>query len=147
MRSTQTFCLMSSAMATPSKCRSSNWKWQQGRCGISHSVYHPRKGKLPVVFDCGADYKGVLLNTLLLQGPNLTSALLGVLMRFRQEEVAIMGDVKAMFHQVKVSEENKVYLRFLWWPQGNLEQNLEEHRMTTHLFGAVSLPSVACHVL
>ncbi|KAK0131366.1 hypothetical protein N1851_033909 [Merluccius polli] len=112
-----------------------------------HGVYHPRKGKLRVVFDCGAEYKGVSLNSQLLQGPNLTSSLVGVLMRFRQEQVAIMADIKAMFHQVKVAEEHRDYLRFLWWPQGNLEQDLLEHRMTVHLFGAVSSPSVACLAL
>ncbi|XP_052407932.1 uncharacterized protein LOC127953079 [Carassius gibelio] len=112
-----------------------------------HGVYHPRKGKLRVVFDCGAEYKGISLNSQLLQGPNLTSSLVGVLMRFRQEQVAIMADIKAMFHQVKVAEKHRDYLRFLWWPQGNLEQGLVEHRMTVHLFGAVSSPSVACLAL
>ncbi|KAK0137844.1 hypothetical protein N1851_025926 [Merluccius polli] len=112
-----------------------------------HGVYHPQKGKLRVVFDCGAEYKGVSLNSQLLQGPNLTSSLVGVLMRFRQEQVAIMAEIKAMFHQVKVAEEHRDYLRFLWWPQGNLEQDLLEHRMTVHLFGAVSSPSVACLAL
>lgn len=112
-----------------------------------HGVYHPRKGKLRVVFDCGAEYKGVSLNSQLLQGPNLTSSLVGVLLRFRQEQVAIMADIKAMFHQVKVAEEHRDYLRFLWWPQGKLEEDLVEHRMTVHLFGAVSSPSVACLAL
>lgn len=66
-----------------------------------HSMYHPWKGKLRMVFDCGADYKGVSLNPQLLQGPNLTSLLVGVLMRFRQEQVAKTADIKAIFHQVK----------------------------------------------
>lgn len=68
-----------------------------------HSVYHPRKGSLQVVFDCGAMFKGVSLNSVLLQGQNLTSSLLGILTRFRQEPVAVMGDIQAMFHQVKVA--------------------------------------------
>ncbi|XP_013856310.1 uncharacterized protein LOC106512188 [Austrofundulus limnaeus] len=66
-----------------------------------HGVYHPQKHKLRVVFDCGAEYKGVSLNSQLLQGPNLTSSLVGVLVRFRQEHVALMADIKSMFHQVK----------------------------------------------
>lgn len=52
-----------------------------------------------------------------------------------------------MFHQVKVAEERRDYLRFLWWPQGNLEQDLVEYCMTVHLFGSVSSPSVACLAL
>lgn len=48
-----------------------------------HGVHHPRKGSLHVVFDCGASFQKVCLNGELLQGPNLTSSLLGVLTRFR----------------------------------------------------------------
>lgn len=61
---------------------------------------------LRVVFDCGAEFKGTSLNNQLLQGPNLTSSLLGVLTQFRQESVAVMADVQSMFHQVKVAPEH-----------------------------------------
>lgn len=46
-----------------------------------HGVYHPRKAKLQVVFDCGVKFKGTSLNDQLLQGPNLTSSLIGVLLQ------------------------------------------------------------------
>lgn len=44
-----------------------------------HDVYHRRKKTLCVVFDCTANFGGTSLNQELLQGPNLTSILLGVL--------------------------------------------------------------------
>lgn len=50
-----------------------------------HGVYHPQKGKLCVVFDCGATFQGMSLNNQLLQGPDLTSSLNGVITRFRKE--------------------------------------------------------------
>ncbi|KAL7840982.1 hypothetical protein SRHO_G00246730 [Serrasalmus rhombeus] len=112
-----------------------------------HGVFHPRKGTLRVVFDCGAEYRNTSLNKQLLQGPNLTSSLLGVLLRFRQEPVAFMTDVKSMFHQVRVAEDETDFLRFLWWPDGNITQGIVEYRMTVHLFGAVSSPSCACYAL
>lgn len=112
-----------------------------------HPVYHPRKGNLRVVFDCGVTYQGACLNKELLQGPNLTSSLLGVLLRFREEPVAFMGDIKSMFHQVKVAEEDRDFLRFLWWSNGDLTQDLVEYRMTVHLFGATSSPSCASYAL
>lgn len=112
-----------------------------------HAVHHPRKRTLRVVFDCGATFQGASLNKELLQGPNLTSSLLGVLFRFRDEPVAFMGDIQAMFHQVKVAEEDRDFLRFLWWPNGDVTQDLVEHRMTVHLFGAVSSPSCASYAL
>ena len=66
-----------------------------------HGVMHPTKNKLRVVFDCSATYKGVSLNQRLLQSPNLTNSLVGVLLRFRNEPIATMGDVEAMYHQVR----------------------------------------------
>ncbi|KAL0189854.1 hypothetical protein M9458_016953 [Cirrhinus mrigala] len=61
---------------------------------------------------------------------------------FRQETVAVMGDIEGMFHQVKVPKEDKDFLRFLWRPDGNTNYPLSEYRMTVHLFGAVS--SLSC---
>ena len=52
-----------------------------------------------------------------------------------------MADIELMFYQVRVSEADCSYLRFLWWPDGNLESNLEEYQMVVHLFGAASSPS------
>ncbi len=71
----------------------------------------------------------------------------GVLVRFRKEPVAFMGDIQAMFHQVRVSEEHKYFLRFLWWPDGDVMKELVEYRMCVHLFGAVSSPGCAGYVL
>lgn len=96
-----------------------------------------------MVFDCSAKFQGVSLNDCLLQGPDLTNSLVGVLTRFREDPVAFMADVESMFHQVIVPPELNDYLRFLWWPGGNLDAELEEYQMVVHLFGAVSSPSVA----
>jgi hypothetical protein len=61
-------------------------------------VYHPQKpDKIRVVFDCSARYRGTSLNDQLLQGPDLTNSLAGVLTRFREEPVAFMSDVESMF--------------------------------------------------
>ena len=109
-----------------------------------HAVFHPAKpGKVRVVFDCSAKYRGSSLNDHLLQGPDFTNSLVGVLTRFRQETVALMSDVEAMFHQVRVKPDDCSALRFLWWPNGNLSSEPEEFMMTVHLFGGVSSPSCA----
>ena len=46
-----------------------------------------------------------------------------------------------MFFQVRVRKEGQDLLRFLWWPNGNLENEPEEYCMTVHLFGAGSSPA------
>lgn len=109
-----------------------------------HGVYHPKKPeKLRVVFDCSAEFQGHSLNRHLLQGPDLTNSLIGVLCRFRQEPVAFACDIEGMFHQVHVNEEHRDLLRFLWWDQGDTTKEPNEYRMTVHLFGATSSPGCA----
>ena len=112
-----------------------------------HGVYHPKKNTLRVVFHCGAGYQGTSLNSELL-GPDLTDSLVGVLLRFRSEPVALMADIRSMFHQVRVSKSDIDFLRFLWWRDGDRRrQDPIDHRMLVHLFGAVSSPSCASFAL
>ena len=109
-----------------------------------HRVYHKKKpGKIRVVFDCSAVCDGQSLNQQLLQGPDLTNNLTGVLCRFRQERIAFMCDIQAMFHQVKVDVEHRNLLRFLWWDDPEMKRDPVEFRMTVHLFGATSSPGCA----
>ena len=106
-----------------------------------HGVYHPSKGKIRVVFDCSAECNGTSLNKQLLQGPDLTNQLIGVLIRFRQERVAFMGDIEAMFYQVMIPEEQRCFVQFLWWLDGDYNKRLTEYEMCVHIFGGTSSPS------
>ena len=103
--------------------------------------------KLRVVFDCAARYKGTSLNDNLLQGPDLVNSLVGVLIRFRQESIALVSDIQSMFHQGKVAEEDRSALRFLWWRDGDPENEVEEYCMNVHIFGATSSPSCTAFCL
>ena len=109
-----------------------------------HGVFHPKKPeKIRVVFDASAKFDGQSLNTQLLQGPDLTNNLIGILCRFRQEPIAFSCDVEKMFHQFYVTPKYRDYLRFLWWPEGNFEMEPATYRMTVHVFGAISSPACA----
>ena len=77
---------------------------------------------LRIVFDCGAEYQGMSLNNFLMHRPDLNQSLVSVLTQFRQEKVAIVADVRSMFHQVKVKPQDTDALRFLWWPKGDLKK-------------------------
>ena len=102
--------------------------------------------KIRVVFDCSAKFRGQSLNKNLLQGPDLNSSLAGLLCRFRKERVAITCDIKKMFHQFRVTEDHRKYLKFIWYEEGN-STNLRDYHMNVHLFGAVSSPSCAIYGL
>ena len=87
------------------------------------------------------------LNQQLLQGPDLTSTLIGVLIRLRKGEIAITSDIEGLFNQVRVPHDRRDLLRFLWWPDGDISQPLKEYRMKRHLFGATLFPSRVNFVL
>ena len=97
--------------------------------------------------DCAAKSHGISLNDHLLQGPDFVNDLVGVLIRFRQEPVAVCGDIKQMFHQVMVSPEDRDALRFLWWPGGDTSKAPQVYRMCVHVFGATSSPSCCTFAL
>ena len=63
-----------------------------------HCVYHPKKSdKIRVVFDCNVEFSGKSLNQHLLQGPDQTNNLVGMLCQFHQEPVAVMCDIEVCF--------------------------------------------------
>ena len=103
--------------------------------------------KFRVVFDCSARYKGVCLNDLLLGGPDLTNNLVGVLLRFKQYPTAFVADIKQMFSQVFVNENDRDALRFLWFAGNDFSQPLVEYQMQTHVFGAKCSPCCAAFAL
>ena len=87
------------------------------------------------------------MNDHLLSGPDLTNNLVGVLCRSRRYPCAIICDVEKMFHQFIVRENDRDYLRFLWWPNGDVKKEPKEYRMKVHLFGATSSPGCASYGL
>ena len=114
---------------------------------IGYIPHHCTGKKFRVVFDCAAGCNGTFINQQLLQGPDNTSTLIGVLLRFRLYPVALVGDIKNMFHQVQVHHDDQPALRFLWWKDGDLEQPIKIYPLTVHTFGLTSSPSIAGHAL
>lgn len=109
-------------------------------------VYHPQKsGKIRVVFDSSAEYKGTSLNDVLLSGPNLNNTLIGVLIRFRREQTAVTANVEQMFYGFKVKEDHRHFLRFLWYKDNNPDKEIIDYWMTVHVFGNSPSPAVATY--
>ena len=111
-------------------------------------VYHPKKpDQIRVVFNSSAEYQGKSLNRELLTGPDLMNSLVGVLIRFRREDIAAMCDVEQMFHSFHVTPEHHDFLRFLWFKDNDLSKPVTEFQMTVHLFGNGPSPAVATYGL
>ncbi|KAJ8353350.1 hypothetical protein SKAU_G00209170 [Synaphobranchus kaupii] len=94
-----------------------------------------------------AQFKGISLNDTLLSGPDLNNTLLGVLLRFRKEQVAVTVDVEQMFYCFRVREDYRNYLRFLSFKHNDLSKEVTEFRMKVPVFGNSSSPAVAIYGL
>lgn len=79
------------------------------------------------MFDSSAKFNNISLNDVLLKGPDITNNLKDILLRFRREEIAVIGEVEQMFH--------------------NLDLPLKEYRMTVHVFENRPSPAVATYGL
>lgn len=96
-----------------------------------------------IVFDSSSKHNGISLNDVLLTGPDLINKLLGVLLRFRKEPVAMTADIEQMFYCFRVTETHRNFLRFIWYKDNDPDQELVDYRMTVHVFGNSPSPAVA----
>jgi hypothetical protein len=92
---------------------------------ISHlAVVNPHSNSTPVriVFNSSQTHKGVSLNACLAKGPDsYMNNLVGILLRWREERVALIGDIRKMFNSVYLKALEQHCHRFLW-------RDLQQHR-------------------
>ena len=111
-----------------------------------HGVVNSNKpGKVRVVFDVAAQFQNTSLNKNLLKGPDYLNSLVGILLRFRRDNFAAMADIEQMYHQIKVKESDQDALRFVW--RNTPEEEIDDHKMTVHIFGKIDLPCIANWVI
>lgn len=111
-------------------------------------VYHPRKpDQIRVVFDSSSQYQGICLNEVLLTGPDLNNTLVGVLLRFRKDKIALLADIQQMFYCFEVAEAHRNFLRFLWYKGNDIKNDIVDYRMKVHVFGNSPSPAVAIYGL
>ncbi|XP_039451578.1 uncharacterized protein LOC120430530 [Culex pipiens pallens] len=105
-------------------------------------VVNPNKpGKVRIVWDAAATAHGISLNSMLLTGPDELTSLPAVLCQFRERRVAICGDIREMFHQVRIRPDDQHCLRFLWRERPDEEPST--FVMQDMTFGACCSPSSA----
>ena len=92
--------------------------WQGPVFYLSHlAVESPKSLSTPVriVFNSSQLYKGVSLNSFLAKGPDsFKTNLLGMLLRFRERPVVLVGDIRKMYNSVFLDEVAQHTHRFLW---------------------------------
>ncbi|XP_062535741.1 uncharacterized protein LOC134204945 [Armigeres subalbatus] len=105
-------------------------------------VQNPKKpDKLRLIWDAKARVGGTSFNDMLLKGPDLLVGLMSILLRFRQRNIAIVGDIKEMFHQIRIRHEDKQAQRFLF--RQDPESVPQIYVMDVATFGATCSPCLA----
>ena len=79
-----------------------------------HEVLNPRSLSTPcrIVFDTSANFHGHRLNDYWATGAAFINNLPGVFIRFRENEVGISGDIKRMYHSIRISTLDQHTHRF-----------------------------------
>ena len=98
-----------------------------------------------IVFDGSAKFQGKSLNSEALPGPKLQADMFSILVRFRKELVALVGDVSQMYHQLALTLEDRPLHRFLW---RNMDQSKEPevYEFLRYVFGGCYCPFCAQYV-
>ena len=101
--------------------------------------------KTRIVFDASAKFQGKSLNSEALPGPKLQADMFSILVRFRKELVALVGDVSQMYHQLVLPLEDRPLHKFLW---RNLDQSKEPevYEFLRYVFGGCYCPFCAQYV-
>ncbi|CAC5362061.1 unnamed protein product [Mytilus coruscus] len=81
-----------------------------------HEVLKPESKSTPlrIVFNSSSSYMGHTLNDYWAKGSNVINDLLAVLIRFRQESIALAGDISKMYNAIRLSSLDQHTHRFVW---------------------------------
>jgi len=81
-----------------------------------HGIVRPGNESTPlrIVFNTSSNYKGHVLNDYWMKGPDLLNNLFGVLLRFREEQCALIGDLSKMYHRIQIPESDQHVHHYLW---------------------------------
>lgn len=109
-----------------------------------HAVLRPDKKSTPVriVFNSSSTFQGHTLNDYWKKGPDLLNGIFGVVLRFREKKVAVMGDISKMYHRILIPERDQHVHRFLW---RNMETDRDPdiYLKTVLTFGDKPAPAMA----
>ncbi|XP_062618012.1 uncharacterized protein LOC134279607 [Saccostrea cucullata] len=81
-----------------------------------HEVLKPESSSTPlrIVFNSSASYMGHVINDYWAKGPKVLNDLLSILLKFRENQVGLVGDISKMYNSIHLSIEDQHTHRFLW---------------------------------
>ena len=92
--------------------------WSGPTFYISHlAVTSPKSASTPIriVFNSSESHNGISLNSCLAKGPDsYLNNILGLLLRWRENLVAMVADIRKMFHSIYLEELETHCHRYLW---------------------------------
>ena len=109
-----------------------------------HMVLRPDSESTPVriVFNSSSSFHGHKLNDYWMKGPDLLNNLFGVILRFREKETAIVGDISKMYHRVLIPERDQHVHRYLWRGM-DASREPDVYAKTVLTFGDKPVPAMA----
>ena len=99
--------------------------------------------KLRIVYDASskATKTEISMNDCLHTGPSLNPLLFDILVRFRENKIALVGDIEKAFLNVAVDEKDRDSLRFLWVEDiRDHNLNIAVYRFCSVVFGLNASP-------
>lgn len=116
---------------------------QRGNTDVHYLPHRPvlkenSTTRIRPVFDASAKEKNSpSLNCCLEKGPNLIEQIPDILIRFRQNKIGVIADIRKAFLQISIHPNDREFLRFLWTdPKGH--EVVYRHRRV--VFGVSSSP-------
>ena len=110
--------------------------WTGPKFYLSHlAVLNPKSTSTPVriVFNSSQVYQGHSLNSSLAKGPDsYLNNLLGVILRWREQPVAIAADIRKMYNSIFIEDLEQHCHRFLW-------RNLEDRQPDVYCIQRVNM--------
>ena len=122
---------------------------------IDGSYYLPHHGvvkmsstttKLRPVFNASSvSETGVSLNDVLCVGPMVQPESFDILLRFREKQFVITGDITKMYRQIWVHPSQRKFLRILW--RSDMNEPVKHYQLNTVTFGTSCAPFLATRVI
>ena len=101
-----------------------------------HEVLKPDSESTPchIVFNSSSKFQGHTLNEYWAKGRDLLTNILGTLIRFRENRIAISSDIRKMYHAVNIDSIDQHTHRF-YWRNMEIEREPDVYVITSVSFG------------